>query len=616
VFRKKLALTIKTRLIVAFLVILIVPCISIGWFSYQKAADQVTHQIMESATQSIQFSDNQITALISTATSDMDYLSTRIHSELIEGAGETQIQTLLDEYMNISPEFLSAYYGSKNGNMIRSPYQQLEKGYDPRTREWYKNAMVNKGVAMVNNPSVSAVTGDVVVVPAQALSDGAGVVAANINLAKLAETLSLIKIGDKGYVTILDKDQSYLVHPTIAPGTKNTEAFMSKFYESDTGIVDYEFNGLSKRAVFTTNKLTGWKIVGAIEMAEIASATRGILYTTLIVIAIAFLLGALLVYWIVRSISKPLQQLMSATAKIADGDLTEVIAIRSQDELGDLSISVNNMTHQLQDLIGEVLSSSQNVAAASQQISATTEEVANGSSMQAEASQTMYEQFNELSIAINSVAESAEEASILAGRTTLIAKDGGEIVKQSVISMTQVSSEMERLEEDSIKIGEIIEVIDDISEQTNLLALNAAIEAARAGEQGRGFAVVADEVRKLAERSGKATTQITSIIKGMQANTHKSVMAVASGVSQSQQTGQAFKEIMEMISETEHKVNEIAAASEEQAAQANEVMQSIESISSASQEAAAASEETAATSHSLAQLAVGLNESVSIFKVK
>jgi methyl-accepting chemotaxis protein len=181
--------------------------------------------------------------------------------------------------------------------------------------------------------------------------------------------------------------------------------------------------------------------------------------------------------------------------------------------------------------------------------------------------------------------------------------------------MEEVNGQVSLLAEDSNKIGEIIEVIDDIAEQTNLLALNAAIEAARAGDQGRGFAVVADEVRKLAERSGEATKQIATIIKGMQENTARSVKAVSNGMVESHQTGKAFENIVAMVAQTESKVTEIAAASEEQAAQTEAVMGAIQNISTTSQEAAAASEETAATSQSLANLAEELNGSISVFKI-
>ncbi|QMV41968.1 methyl-accepting chemotaxis protein [Cohnella cholangitidis] len=612
--RVKVNLSIKSRLIVAFLAILILPCVAIGWFSYQKAATQVENEILANARQGVQITDSQITDFFASVTSDMDYLAGQLRDEMADGEESGQIRAVLDPYKAVHPQFQTVFYGNEDGLIIRSPEQYVE-GYDPRERPWYTSAMDNKGKAIINDPHVSATSGQIVVVPSKAISDGRGVVGGNLDISKIAETVNQIRVGEKGYVTILGETPSYLIHPTIEPGTEAKEAFVSRFYESDAGTIDYEFNGKSKRAVFMTNELTGWKIVGALEKSEITSATRSILYTTVAVIVVAVLLGALLVIAIIRSITSPLQRLIGATATIADGDLTQEIAVRSKDEIGRLSVSVNDMSHKLRDLIGGVLSASHNVAAASEQISATTEEIAKGSSVQAQASQYMHEQFSQLSHAINAVAVSAEEASQLAANTTVIARKGGEIVRLSVESMGQVSSRMEQLEKDSVKIGEIIEVIDDISEQTNLLALNAAIEAARAGEQGRGFAVVADEVRKLAERSGEATTQITSIIKEMQANTHKSVTAVSNGVSQSRQTGQAFEEIVGMINETEHKVNEIAAASEQQAAQADEVMQSIESISSASQEAAAASEETAATSQSLALLAEGLNKSISIFKV-
>lgn len=607
--------SIQTRLIAAFLVILILPCSVVGWFSYLEARQQVEDQIMQSASQSVQSANHEINTLISKSLSDMDYLAQKINGQMVDGTASPQVRAILEPYKAINPQYEVVYFGTNTGVMIFSPDRTIE-GYDPKTRPWFIKATENKGKAIISDPFLSATNNQIAVNPSKTSDDGSGVVGGSLVLTELAKRVNSIKVGQNGYVFILDKDRKYVTNPTIEPGTENTEPYITEFYESDAGTVDFQFNGVDTKGVFVTNELTGWKIIGAIEMSEVANATKGILYTTIAVIAIAIIIGVMLALWIVRSITTPLKQLIHTTEKIAAGNLTEEIAIHSKDELGQLSASVNHMVHNLRDLIGGVVSSSHNVASASEQISATTQEIAGRISVQSQSAQNMQELFSELSVAINSAAENAEEAAELATQTTSIAHDGGSIVKNSISSMNQVNLQMTRLEEDSNKIGEIIEVIDDISDQTNLLALNAAIEAARAGEQGRGFAVVADEVRKLAERSGEATKQITAIIKGMQENTHRSVMAVSDGVSQSEETGKAFDRIIEMISKTELKVGEIAAACEEQAAQSNEVMHSIENISAASQEAAAASEETAATSQSLAQLAEGLNESVSVFKIK
>ncbi|MFD0714233.1 methyl-accepting chemotaxis protein [Paenibacillus sp. GCM10027626] len=337
--------------------------------------------------------------------------------------------------------------------------------------------------------------------------------------------------------------------------------------------------------------------------------------TTIVIVVIAFALSILLGYAIARSISKPLTKMVALVAKVASGDLREKAEVNSKDEIGKLALAINQMIESLHQMIGEVVLSSQNVASASEQISASTEEIAGSSSNQAHAAQNITELFKELSIAINSVAISAEQAAELSNLTVKTAHEGEQVVQTSVEGMEAVNRMMARLEEDSLKIGDIIEVIGDIADQTNLLALNAAIEAARAGDQGRGFAVVADEVRKLAERSGEATKEISAIIKVIQANTKQSVDAVTDSVAQSSQTGVAFQNIIRMVNDSAGKVNEIAAACEEEAAQAAEVMQSVEAISASSEEAAAASEETAATSQSLAQLADGLHSSVATFKI-
>ncbi|MFC0211393.1 methyl-accepting chemotaxis protein [Paenibacillus chartarius] len=348
------------------------------------------------------------------------------------------------------------------------------------------------------------------------------------------------------------------------------------------------------------------------ENAASFASTRNI---TIAIVIAALLLSISFGYAIARSISRPLNRVLGILDKVADGDLRETTDIDSKDEIGRLANALNNTVNSLKSTVGGILSSAENVSAAAEQISASSEEIATGSSVQAQEAQSINELFKELSAAINSVAESAEQASELSNKTMMMAQEGGKVVEHSIQGMNSINRQMTLLAEDSNKIGEIIGVIDDISEQTNLLALNAAIEAARAGEQGRGFAVVADEVRKLAERSSEATKQITAIITGMQNNTKLSVDAVGEGTTASKKSGEAFQTILSVVNETAHKVAEIAAACEEQAAQSTEVLSSIEKISASTEEAAASSQETASTSQSLAHLAMELNKSVAIFKV-
>lgn len=610
-----MSMTIRNRLLIACLAILIVPCAAIGWFSYQRAATEVEAQIRNNAEQGIRMTNQKIDDLIHESISDAEYLASAINGEMTQGTSVQQLQVILDAFQAVKPQYENSFYGTETGQMFVSPYTKMPDGFDPRKRDYYPASMDSKGKAVVNDPLVSVSTGNLIEIVSRAVNDGSGVAGTSISLKRLNEEVGEVAIGEAGYVYILDRNRKNVVHPTSEIGTVKTDDYVDRFYASETGTVDYVLKGVPKRAVFMTNKLTGWKLIGTIEMSEIAAATRGILYTTLIVVAVSLALGILLMIWLVRKITVPLERLIGVTERIADGDLTEQIDVSGKDELARLSLSVNAMAGRLRELIGDVVHSSQNLAASSQQISASTEEIASGSTVQSEAAQQMMERFRELSSAIASVAASAEDASRLASQTSVIAREGGAVVQKSVESMGEVNEQMKRLEQDSARIGEIIEVINDIADQTNLLALNAAIEAARAGDQGRGFAVVADEVRKLAERSGEATKQITSIIHEMQENTRRSVQAVAAGVSQSRDTGSAFDRIVAMISDTEHRVSDIAAASEEQAAQTSEVRQSIENISAASEEAAAASEQTAATSQSLALLADKLHDAVSIFKV-
>ncbi len=356
-----------------------------------------------------------------------------------------------------------------------------------------------------------------------------------------------------------------------------------------------------------------------VKEAEVAYQDGQALYDsalmgTIIFVVVAFVLCILFGVILAKIISRPLAQMVQIAGKVADGDLREKSTLDTHDEVGLLASSFNSMIDKLNGTVGNIVSSSHSVAAAAEQISASTQEIASGSTSQANAAQTINELFSELTSAIQAVAESTEEASELSDATMKLAGEGKVIIESSLMSMNGVREQMAQLERDSHQIGDIIEVIEDISDQTNLLALNAAIEAARAGEQGRGFSVVADEVRKLAERSGEATKKIASIIQGMQENTKRSVAAVQETAQLSEQSGEAFQKISSMVNDSGQRVSEIAAASEQQAAQAANVLTAVENISAVTEEAAAVSEESASTAQSLAQLAEDLQQTVSVFK--
>jgi methyl-accepting chemotaxis protein len=500
---------------------------------------------------------------------------------------------------------------------------------DPKLEAYYYKQLQNPGVA-ISEYMYSPISGRPVIAVSNSLIDPSSkkvlsALVLAVDLSKLTEELAKNTTEQNANTLILDSSglviasnkQEQTLKLNFSKGDRGTQDFYTQMKAQPSGIGYFTIDGVKNIASYVKAGKYGLYMVTFLPVEQYMGKVAALKTGLILVIAISAALSALFVLFYVSKIVRPIRLVSKVAQQIADGDLTvDKINLKNNDEIGELATSVNHMVHNLRELIASVMISSQNVADASDQISASTLQVASGSSAQAEAAQNMQERFIELSAAINSVAEGAEEAAKMSSKTSSIAHDGGTIVKKSVESMSQVSTQMTRLEEDSTKIGDIIEVIDDIAKQTNLLALNAAIEAARAGEQGRGFAVVADEVRRLAERSGEATKQITTIIKGMQENTNRSVSAVTVGVTQSQETGEAFKRIIEMINQTEQKVTEIAAASEEQAAQAGEVMHSIENISSASQEAAAASEETAATSQSLAQLADKLNYSTAAFKIK
>ncbi len=402
---------------------------------------------------------------------------------------------------------------------------------------------------------------------------------------------------------------------------KNQEAIelYMKEVESKAGNREKALNELVQFYYKTANK----------RIEEVNDALRLELVILVIMASASTAIAVFFALFISRSVKKPVAELKTTLEKVAQGDLSVEAKVESRDELGMISQSVNEAITSIKRLIAESKTISSSLASSSEQLSATTEEISRNLKSQTERASQIASAAEEMSQTVVDIAKNASNIAEVSVTTASVAKEGKDMTTNTAQEIKVIEGAIGKLSEvinvlgeRSRQIGEIVTVIKDIADQTNLLALNAAIEAARAGEQGRGFAVVADEVRKLAERTTKATDEIADMIRGIQTEVdvaegsmEDATKKVASGVELSNRSAEILGQILSKAQELQGMIQQIASATEQMSSVTDHITQDIGSIAEGSKEISLAVEQSAQTASDIARLGGELQTAIGRFRV-